>query len=141
MKVRTAITRAARRPALTVVGWAILAILVAAAVSACTSSPPSTSVYLPTATGTTTSDGATSTTTVTKTPDTTPATPATPVSPTMTVTVTITPTYSPIPTAAPVTGGGGTAGLQDGVLFMIGGVAIVFGAGSFLYRKRLTKDR
>jgi hypothetical protein len=131
MKVRTAITMTARRPALTVVGWAILTILVVAAVSACTSSPGSTSVYLPTA-----SDGATSTVT------TTPATPpTTPVSPTLTVTVTTTPYYSPIPTAAPVTGGGGTAGLQDSVLFIIGGAAIVFGAGSFFYRKKLSKDR
>jgi LPXTG-motif cell wall-anchored protein len=31
--------------------------------------------------------------------------------------------------------------LQDGVLFMIGGAAILFGAGSFFYRKKLTKDR
>jgi hypothetical protein len=133
MKVRTAITMRARRPALTVIGWAILTILAAAAVSACTSSPGSTSVYLPTATGSlTSSDGATSTVTTT---------PTTSVSPTLTVTVTTTPYYSPIPTAAPVTGGGGTAGLQDSVLFIVGGAAVVFGAGSFFYRKKLSKDR
>ncbi len=137
MKVRAAITTTARRSALTVVGWAILTILVAAAVSACTSSPGTTSVYLPTASGSlTTSDGATSTVTATAT-----TSPTTPVSPTITVTVTTTPYYSQIPTAAPVTGGGGTAGLQDSVLFIIGGTAIVFGAGSFFYRKRLSKGR
>lgn len=139
MKVRAAITRTARRPALTVVGWALLTILVAAAVSACTSSPPSTSVYLPTASGSTSSDGTSTATVTASVSDSTLTSPST--LPTNTVTVTITPTYSPVPTAAPVTGGGGTAGLQDGALFMIGGVAILFGAGSFLYRKKLTKHR
>jgi hypothetical protein len=137
MKVRAAVTRTARRPALTVVGWAILAILVAAAVSACTPSPATTSVYLPTASGVTSSAGTSTATVTTSASDST--SPST--LPTNTITVTITPTYSPIPTAAPVTGGGGTAGLQDGALFLIGGVAILFGAGSFLYRKKQIKDR
>jgi hypothetical protein len=139
MKVRTAITGMARRPARTVAGWAILAVLVAAAVSACTSNPGTTSVYLPTASSSQPpSDGTTSPATSDTTP--TPSVSAT-VSQTVTVTVTITPSYSQIPTAAPVTGGGGTAGLQDGVLFIIGGLAIVVGAGSFLYRRMVSKDR
>ena len=41
---------------------------------------------------------------------------------------------SAIPTAPPVTGGGGTAGLQDAVLFGIGGAAVLVGAGSVAYR-------
>ena len=44
-------------------------------------------------------------------------------------------------TAAPATGGGGTAGLQDATLFIIGGAAIVAGAGGIAYRRRATRNR
>jgi hypothetical protein len=37
----------------------------------------------------------------------------------------------------PQTGGGGTAGLQDGTLFVIGGAAILAGFGALAYRRRL----
>jgi hypothetical protein len=43
------------------------------------------------------------------------------------------------PTAAPETGGGGTAGLQDGVLFGAGGMAVLFGFGTLAYRRRLSR--
>jgi hypothetical protein len=43
------------------------------------------------------------------------------------------------PTAAPQTGGGGTAGLQDSLLFGIGGVAVFGGFGSLAYRRRLRR--
>jgi hypothetical protein len=43
------------------------------------------------------------------------------------------------PTAAPETGGGGTAGLQDGVLFGAGGVAVLVGFGTLAYRRRLSR--
>jgi hypothetical protein len=43
------------------------------------------------------------------------------------------------PTAAPETGGGGTAGLQDGVLFGLGGAAVLAGFGSLAYRRRLAR--
>ena len=46
------------------------------------------------------------------------------------------PTY---PTAAPETGGGGTAGLQDGLLFGVGGVAVFAGLGALAYRRRLSR--
>jgi hypothetical protein len=46
---------------------------------------------------------------------------------------------TPYPTAAPETGGGGTAGLQDGLLFEIGGAAILAGLGSLSYRRRLRR--
>jgi len=36
---------------------------------------------------------------------------------------------------APVTGGGGTAGLQDGLLFVLGGAVILAGIGGVVYRK------
>lgn len=142
MKVRTAIARTAPRTRRTAIGWAFLGILVFAATSAC--SPSGTTTLPPTSGSASLYTGATSgaasnadeTATETQTATTTPT-----ATPTITITVTATPNYSPIPTAAPVTGGGGTAGLQDGVLFLIGGAAIVVGVGSIAYRRRLNKDR
>ena len=49
---------------------------------------------------------------------------------------TSTPTF---PTAAPETGGGGTAGLQDGLLFGFGGGAVLLGIGSLAYSRRLSR--
>ena len=43
------------------------------------------------------------------------------------------------PTAAPDTGGGGTAGLQDGLLFGVGGLAVLAGLGTLSYRRRLSR--
>jgi hypothetical protein len=43
------------------------------------------------------------------------------------------------PTAAPETGGGGTAGLQDGLLFGVGGLAVFAGFGTLVYRRRLAR--
>jgi hypothetical protein len=57
--------------------------------------------------------------------------------PTAVATATVSPT--PVVTGAPQTGGGGTAGLQDGGLFALGGVAILAGAGSLGYRRRLAR--
>ena len=50
---------------------------------------------------------------------------------------------SPTPnlTGAPGAGGGGTAGLQDTMLFGLGGTAILAGAASIAYRRRLTRYR
>jgi hypothetical protein len=48
---------------------------------------------------------------------------------------------TPVVTAAPQTGGGGTAGLQDGALFALGGITILAGAGSLGYRRRLIRKR
>jgi len=55
--------------------------------------------------------------------------------------VTATSTVSPVPVAAPVTGGGGTAGFQDALLLVAGLGAIVAGAGSIVYRRRLNRRR
>jgi hypothetical protein len=60
---------------------------------------------------------------------------------TPTATVTATSTVSPVPVAAPVTGGGGTAGFQDALLLVAGLGAIVAGAGSIVYRRRLNRHR
>ncbi len=50
-----------------------------------------------------------------------------------------TPQDTAFPTAAPETGGGGTAGLQDGVLFGGGGLAVLAGIGTLAYRRRLSR--
>jgi hypothetical protein len=49
------------------------------------------------------------------------------------------PSTRPFPTTAPETGGGGTAGLQDGVVFGAGGAAILAGLGALAYRRRLRR--
>jgi hypothetical protein len=139
MKTPTAVAWAAHWVRLTAVGWGLTSVLACVAVSACTSGSGSgTSVFTPSASisvsvsispgdGTSTATGS-PTTTVTPTPTPTP----TPI-PTQTVTV--------YPTAAPITGGGGTAGFQDAGLAILGGAAIVAGAGSIIYRRRMTRKR
>jgi hypothetical protein len=52
-----------------------------------------------------------------------------------------TPSASPFPSAAPATGGGGTAGFQDALLLGFGVAALLAGAGSLAYRRRLTRKR
>jgi LPXTG-motif cell wall-anchored protein len=42
---------------------------------------------------------------------------------------------------APATGGGGTAGFQDPLLLALGGAAILAGAGSISYRRRVLRRR
>ena len=64
-----------------------------------------------------------------------------PVQPTPFVSVTPTATSSPVPIGAPSTGGGGTAGVQDVLLFGVGGAALLAGAGSLVYRRRVMRDR
>ena len=43
--------------------------------------------------------------------------------------------------AAPATGGGGTAGFQDVLLFCLGVLAVLAGAGSIVYRRRAMRNR
>jgi hypothetical protein len=49
--------------------------------------------------------------------------------------------HHPTPTAAPATGGGGTAGFQDLPLLAAGAAAILAGAGSIIYRRRVMRGR
>jgi hypothetical protein len=42
---------------------------------------------------------------------------------------------------APATGGGGTAGFQDGLLLAAGAAASLVGAGSLAYRRKLLRNR
>ena len=154
MKVRTTRAGTALGARLTAICWGALALLALVTVSACSgassSTPniptPSPSVTIsgtaPASDGNTPSSG---TTTSPGTPGVTSSTPAPPaaVTPTVTETVTApaTSTTTVIPNAAPVTGGGGTAGLQDGLLFALGAALILAGVGSIVYRRRLPKDR
>ena len=146
MKVRTTIA-AALRARFAVIGYGALTLLALVAISACTSgssTPPVTLSASGSPTSTSTAS-ATATTTPTATPTTTAtATPSATPTPTPTVTRTVvrTPTPTPsYPSAAPVTGGGGTAGFQDGLLFALGAAAVVVGLGGIAYRRRLTRGR
>lgn len=155
MKVRTTTAGAARRARLTALSWGALTLLAPAAVSACSGSAstpnvptftPSVSisgtVTAPGSDGTTPSSGTTVTSTASVTPGVTSSATVTPiVTVTETVTAPATSSTSYVPPAAPVTGGGGTAGLQDGLLFVLGVAAILAGAGSIVYRRRLTRRR
>jgi hypothetical protein len=121
----------------TVARYATLAILVSASVSACAgSSPPATpATFSPGPTGQATptltpSRTASGTPTATTSSTATPTDPATPSR-----------SASPVPTAAPATGGGGTAGFQDALLFGLGAAAILAGAGSIAYRRKLIRNR
>ncbi len=159
MKVRTTTGGTALRVRLTALCWGALTLLAPVAVSACSGSTTSPTVptFTPSVTtsGTTTapasggnsaSSGVTASSTDTTASGTpgvsSPTSTATPeVTVTETVTAPATSSSSEVPTAAPVTGGGGTAGLQDGLLFGLGAAALLAGAGSIVYRRRLTRHR
>ena len=144
MKVPTAIGRTALRPRLTAVSYGALILLGIAAFSACsssTSTPPSESSF--TIISSLTSSGSGSVTNNVADGGATSGAATVTVTPTLTTTVTASPSPSPspIPTLAPVTGGGGTAGFQDGLLLVIGAAAIAAGAGGIAYRRRLNRHR
>jgi hypothetical protein len=153
MKVRITSARPASSPRLAVLGCATLMVLVAAAVSACTGAPSSSvpSIFSPsgpssasssssgTATSSASADASASTTHATTSPSTSATTP-TPATTTVSPSPVPTTTYY-YPTGAPATGGGGTAGLQDGLVFVLGGAAIAAGLGSLAYRRKFTRRR
>jgi hypothetical protein len=165
MKVRVTVGGSALGARLTALCWGALTLIAPLAVSACSggsTSTPTVPTFTATVTGgatspgsgTTTAPGSGSTTSpgsgttspgtpgvATTTPAPHTATATATATAHVTVTPTPTPTESKIPSAAPVTGGGGTAGLQDGLLFVIGAAAILAGAGGIVYRRRLTRHR
>ncbi len=158
MKVRTTIAGTPLRARLTALCWGALTLLAPVAISACggSSSTPTVPTFTPTVSisGSVTApaSGGSSTspdvgTSSAGTPGVSSSSPVATATGEATATVTTTVTEpapsatSEIPTAAPVTGGGGTAGLQDGLLFVLAAAAILAGAGSILYRKRLTRRR
>ncbi len=143
MKVRTTIAGSTLRARLTALCWGALTLLAPVAISACSgsTSTPTVPTFTPSVTisGTITApNSGTSTATATVSPSST-VTPVATVTETVTAPATTVTSY--VPPAAPVTGGGGTAGLQDGLLFVLGAAAILAGAGSIFYRRRLTRRR
>ena len=162
--MRTTIRGTGLSARLTVAGCAALAILASASVSACSGSSPSatpatfspggTGSATPTPDRTATRRHATdlerqrtpsrSTHTATPQPAITPprrtAASRRHAAPRIT-SATPSRSASPVPTAAPATGGGGTAGFQDALLFGLGAAAILAGAGSIAYRRRITRNR
>jgi hypothetical protein len=149
MRVRITSARPASSPRLAVLSCATLMVIVAATVSACTGSPSSSvpAIFSPSG-STTASSSASGTTTASADasashPTTTPSTHTTTPTPTAT---TVSPSPVPsttyyYPTGAPQTGGGGTAGLQDGLVFVLGGAAIAAGLGSLAYRRKFSRRR
>ena len=152
MKVRGTTAGTPLSARLTALCWGTLTLLAPVAVSACTSgtstAPPT--VFSPSVTTGTAPASATTPSSVTS-PD-----PAAPRlrharrdlgprrrrgAPEVTVTQTITVAPSTIPPAAPVTGGGGTAGLQDTLLLALGAAAILVGGGGLAYRRWLGRGR
>jgi hypothetical protein len=116
------------------IGCAALAIVASLSVSACSGSLPSQNLPSTTPSSLSPSGGAA----------TTPAQAASSRTPgaTASASPSATPGHadSPVVTAAPATGGGGTAGFQDGALLGIGAAAIVAGAGSIAYRRRVMRN-
>ncbi|MGH3197466.1 MAG: hypothetical protein ACRDNT_16370 [Streptosporangiaceae bacterium] len=148
MKVRTTRAGTALGARLTAICWGALTLLALVTVSACSGGSSSTpTVPSPSVTISPTGSGPTPASDGTTSPGTPGVTSGTPVPHEATATVTETVTApatsstSAIPTAAPPTGGGGTAGLQDGLLFGLGAALILAGVGSIVYRRRLTRDR
>lgn len=149
MRVRITSARPASSPRLAVLSCAALMVLVATAVSACTGSPSSSvpAIFSPSgsttasssASGTATASADASASHPTSTPSTHTTTP-TPTATTVSPSPVPTTTYY-YPTGAPQTGGGGTAGLQDGLVFLLGGAAIAAGLGSLAYRRKFTRRR
>src|SRR5258708_17417270 len=162
MKVRTTTAGTGLGARLTAASCGMLAILASAAISACTTSSSSAalptssspSVALPTSSpvrGASPAPAASSSRTAgvgqpgasaspSVTPSATPsATPSVP--PSASPAVTESHSTSPIPTAPPATGGGGTAGFQDTLLLGLGGAAILVGAGSIAYRRKVIRNR
>lgn len=156
MKVGITFARPASRPRLAILSCAALMVILSAALSACTGTPSSSvpAIFSPSGSATasssasgtagsgasadhTASDHASASTTH---PTTSPATPSP-------ATTTVSPSPAPTtttyyyPTGAPATGGGGTAGLQNGVVIFLGGAAIAAGLGSLAYRRKLTRRR
>lgn len=149
MRRRTTIAGTAPGPGLTVICAAVLAVLASLVLSACTSGPSSSPPPV-TLTPTITGGTATATVTASSAASNATATVTAPASAAATITVTQTATASPAPTTtitqqvpsgAPITGGGGTAGLQDGLLFALGGAAVLAGIAAIAYRRRLTRNR
>ena len=141
MKLRTTIAGTGPGALLRVIGCGAMAVFASAAISACTGSTPSSEASSASSLAAGSSPTPNSTINFSANAGTTPAS-AAETSPTASA--------SPTPAAvapttqtniAPATGGGGTAGLQDTTLFIIGGAAVLAGAGGIAYHRRATRSR
>jgi hypothetical protein len=159
MKVGITFARPARSPRLAVLSCATLMVLISATVSACTGTPSSSvpAIFSPSgsttatssASGSASADGSASHSASAHASASTshPATPSTSATTPSPATTTVSPSPAPTtttyyyPTGAPATGGGGTAGLQDGLVIFLGGAAIAAGLGSLAYRRKFTRRR
>jgi hypothetical protein len=159
MKVGITFARPASRPRLAVLSCAALMVILSVTLAACTGtssssvpaifSPSGSSTASSSASGTAGSGASAShsasahasgsTTKATTSPNTSATTPSP-------ATTTVSPSPAPTttyyyPTGAPATGGGGTAGLQNGLVIVLGGAAIAAGLGSLAYRRKFTRRR
>ncbi len=140
MKVRPTIAGTVLSVRMTAVGCGAMAILGSAALSACSSGSPTTPT-VPSFTATITGSASPSAS-ASASPSASPSPSDSPsASPSASTSPTPIPSPTLYPTAAPVTGGGGTAGVQDVMLFGLGGAAVLVGAGSIAYRRKLTRNR
>lgn len=154
MKVRTTIAGTgpghALRVRLAVIGCGTMTVLASGALSACSGSTPaagpssfSPAGTLPPTAAILPSGSVSATASSTSSPASPPASQpqSASASPHHSHEASSSPSPHPAPTAAPATGGGGTAGLQDVPLLALGGAAVLAGAGSLVYRRRVTRNR
>jgi len=133
MKVRTTIAGTGLSAMLTVIGCGTTTIVASAALSACTGGSTPTSAGSPSfspgeSTSPKTSESPSGAAAGSGSPSFSPAQ------------ATAGNTSQPV-SVAPATGGGGTSGLQDTLLFALGGAAVLAGAGSIAYRRKVIKNR
>ena len=145
MRLRRVTGRGRVHARLTAILCSIVTVFAALAVTACTGAGTPGAGASASSTFFTAKAPGSGTATATATLPTT--TPASPVPPT---TVSASPSPSPSPSpqtstlapiGAPSTGGGGTAGLQHAALFGLGGLAVLAGLVSLLYRRRALRGR
>jgi hypothetical protein len=142
MRARQAAVRTGLRARLRFAGFGTMIVLAAVAIPACSGSTPSAgpSSFSPGASissaPTTRSSGAAGG--GTRTPRSPSASPSASRNRTASPSAEPSPSAS-YPTAAPATGGGGSAGFQNPLLLVLGGTALLAGAASLAYRRKLTR--